>query len=742
MGLISFALVLFELLLTRLFGVVLFAQFAHLALALALLGIGVGATVQHLWPQLMPDRDLERRVGWLAVLQAVLTVGAVLAVLHFPVVTQWDDPTQNYQERSAIKDDLLNLNWFAALLPVLAAPFTAAGLALAATFQRRRAQIGLLYGADLIGGALAAVVFIPLLSVLSGPDVVWVIVAALGLVPMLNSHKAWGAMAALGVGLAVFPGTVLDIKHAAGFTEDQVSHTRWTPLVRLSVYEGDKTLVLLDNTSASTVPTDPQVLARLSSAATRSMVYMLEKPRGRVAIMAASAGPEVAVAQANGFTEIDAIDVAGGIFDLVRERWADNPFNPYTRPGVRTLSQDGRAAILHANTKYQIIQMVHANLWSSAGLMSNAWSPMLLETVEAFETYLDHLEPDGILSFGRGSQTPHIARAAAQALRNKGKAPWKHIAYIEGHSTLILVRNEPWTEEQRAELDRVARLFKKQVVTQDPLIPPKEPRFKGPYPTDDKPYADSEGYLGRQMDAVVRKAQGESNTAIATLYRSILVQVGFVVLAGLAFVFVPMLRRGPTELAGLKGVGPALLYVCGLGYGYLAVETVLLHELALFVGHPTYAVTLVVLVMLLFSGLGSLVVGRMPQDGLLKRLRIVLVTVLGLGLFQAFVVPPALHAVALGWPLPVRLLITTVALAPLGFVMGMPFPMALRLLPERAGGIVPWAWALNGWCSVVAGLATVMLSRGYGYSVAFVIALSAYGVSLALAGFLPRIGAR
>ena len=55
---------------------------------------------------------------------------------------------------------------------------------------------------------------------------------------------------------------------------------------------------------------------------------------------------------------------------------------------------------------------------------------------------------------------------------------------------------------------------------------------------------------------------------------------------------------------------------------------------------------------------------------------------------------------------------------------------------------MPWAWALNGWCSVVAGLATVMLSRGYGYSVAFVIALSAYGVSLALAGFLPRIGAR
>ena len=742
MGLISFALVLFELLLTRLFGVVLFAQFAHLALALALLGIGVGATLQHLWPNLMPDRDLERRVGWLAILQALLTVGAVLAVLHFPVVTQWDDPTQNYQERSAIKDDLLDLNWFAALLPVLAAPFAAAGLALAATFQRRRKRIGVLYGADLIGGAMAAVVFIPVLTVLSGPDVVWVIVAALGVVAAVCSHKAWSAVTVGALALALFPGTVLDIKHAAGFTEDQVVDTRWSPLVRLSVYEGtDKTLVLLDNTSASTVVTDSEVLDKLSDAATRSLVYRLEEPRGRVAIMAASAGPEVAVAQSHGFVDIDAIDVAGGIFDLVRERWADNLFNPYTRPGVRTLSQDGRAAILHAGERYQIIQMVHANLWSSAGLMSNAWSPMLLETVEAFETYLDHLDDDGILSFGRGSQTPHIERAAAMALKNQGKTPFEHIAYIEGHSTILLVRKQPWTVEQRAELDEVCASFQKQWVTHDPLVRPKVPLWKGPVPTDDKPYADSAGYIGRQLSAVMKRATGENTTAAATLYRTIVVQVGFVLVAGLAFVFVPMLRRGPTELAGLKGVAPVLLYVCGLGYGYLAVETVLLHELALFVGHPTYAVTLVVLAMLLFSGLGSLTVGRVPQEGLLKRLRVVLAGVLVLGLVQALVVPPALHAIALGWPLAVRCLITLVALAPLGFLMGMPFPLALRLLPERAGGIVPWAWALNGWTSVVAGLATVLLSRGYGYSVAFGVALGAYALSLALAGYLPRIHA-
>ena len=741
MALISFSLVLFELLLTRLFGVVLFAQFAHLALALALLGIGVGATLQHLWPQLMPDHDLERRVGWLALIQAVLTVLAVLAVLHFPLVTQWDDPSLNYQERASIKDDLLDQRWFAALLPVLASPFAAAGLILAGVFQRRRARIGLLYGADLIGGALAAVAFLPALGVLSGPDVVWLIVAVLGGVAAFCAHRGWAVLSVLALGLCLWPGDVLKVKHAAGFAENSVTDTWWTPLVRLSVYEEpDRTLILLDNTSASTVVTGPEVLARLEQGAARSLVYRIEEPRGRVAILAASAGPEVAVALHHGFEEIDAIDVAGGIFELTRSRWPNTLLNPYTHPGVRTITADGRAAILHADQPYSIIQMVHANLWSSAGLMANAWSPMLLETVEAFETYLEHLDDDGILSMGRGKQTMPIERAAALALMHRGvKKPWRHIAYIEGHATVLLVRKKPWTKDQRDKLLLELDNYPKQSLVHDPGRKPKTPLWKGIAPTDDKPYTDSPGIIKRQLVNTFAKATGENTQPAAALYRSIVVQVGFVLMAGVLFVFVPMLRRGPTELAGLRGVGPVLLYVCGLGYGYLAIETVLLHELSLFVGHPTYALTLVVLAMLLFSGLGSLAAGRVPESRLLPSLRRVLAAVLGLGALQALVVPELLHTFALGLPLGVRALITFAVLAPLGFVMGMPFPLALRLLPEGAGGIVPWAWALNGWTSVVAGLATVMISRAYGYSTAFLVALGAYALSLLLAGQLARL---
>ena len=125
---VSFALVLMELLITRLFGVILFAQFAHLALALALMGIGVGAVLQHLRPSLVPDQGLEQRVAVLSLIQAGLSLLAVLAALNFPIVSQFEAPPESYQERSGIVDNLVDPWWFAALLPVLAAPFTAAGL--------------------------------------------------------------------------------------------------------------------------------------------------------------------------------------------------------------------------------------------------------------------------------------------------------------------------------------------------------------------------------------------------------------------------------------------------------------------------------------------------------------------------------------------------------------------------------------------------------------------------------------
>jgi len=760
MFLLSFSLVLFELALTRLFGVVLFATFAHLALALALLGISAGALLQHMWPNLVPDEGLESRLGWLSLGQGVLTVIAVFLTIVMPITIQFAEPPSNFGERSSISWDLVDPFWFSVLLPVLCAPFVVAGLAFAGTFQRRKEHIGLIYGADLIGGAAAALAFVPLLYTLPGPDTAFVVAAMCSLAAIvlfktmgetagLRLAIVIGVASTLAVGASASGFEILKVKFAAGYSEENVTYTRWTPLTRLALHEDERGVyMLLDNSSASEVILDRQRRARKALEPNRSLVYRLHDPEGaRVAILAASAGPEVAVAQSLGYRDIHAIDIAPEIGDVIAEKYPNSDVNPFIVGDTKRVTMDGRAAILHATEPYDIIQMVHANLHSSAGLLSAAWSPNLLETREAFLTYFDRLSDDGTLSFARGPRTHEIARAAVAALKEMGvEKPAANVMMIRGNATVMLIKKRPFT---KAERDKVAAWLKTrptQYIDLDPVNPdPKSVRrnlFNGPIMTDDRPYLDDPSKISSMMfEAVGRIFVGsdEEVAPMAIIYHTLVLQIAFTAACGLLLVGVPLLRREPTGLNALTGVGAGLLYVSCLGYGYLAVETVLIHELVLFVGHPTYAITVVILAMLLLSGIGSMLVQGLDESKLMTYLRGALTIVLLLGAVQAWVIPDLLHNYAFGLPLFVRSALTFVVLAPLGFFMGMPFPLALRILHPSAAGIVPWAWALNGWMSVVASLATVLVSRVWGYSFAFTIALVAYALALALAGQLSKI---
>lgn len=749
----SAALLLYELLLVRLFAVVLFADYAHLALALALLGIGAGAIAQHLWPALVPAAGLGRRLAGITLLQATFSAVGVVAAVRFPVIRMWEKVPLTYADRSGIRGDLLDPFWFAELLPLLAAPFACAGLAIAGVFQRRRAHLGGLYAADLLGAALAALAFLPVLTAFAGPDVVFVVGAVAAGAALVVADRARERvvaavfLAAGGIGAALATRVdLVPIREAAGYSEVNVVHTRWTPLTRLAIHRdrrGD--YMLLDNSSASEIVQTEARRQALRREANRALVYYLHDPPARVAILAASAGPEVAVAQSFGFTGIDAIDIASEIFDEVASRYPRAPVNPYVQGDTHRIHADGRAAILGATEPYDIIQMVHANLWSSAGLMANAWSPALLETREAFGAYLDRLTPDGTLSFGRGAQSDDIVRSAWAALAEDGVAePWRHIALVGGKSRVVLVKKRPWSAEDVARLSRGLAEVAEATLWHDPSGPGPSARLErvlagGTVLTDDHPYSDRPDTFFSTLAGALSRAEGDTLSPLQVLYRSLFVQVVFAGGAGLLFLGLPWALRGRGEMARVRGVGWLLLYVACLGYGYLAVETVLIHALVLFVGHPTYAVTTVVLAMLTGSGLGSMWAQRAGGDPARLLVRL-LAAVLGLGLVQAWGVPALLHPLGQTWPIAARVTVTGVLLLPLGFVMGTAFPLGMRALPEGATPAVPWAWAVNGWMSVVASLGTVILARVYGYGVALLVALGAYAVAMGVVGHLAKVG--
>src|SRR5436853_5537583 len=145
----SFAALLLELALTRLFSVVLFYHFAFLASSVALLGLGAGGVFAHLrreWLLRWNVRALGSALSALSSLSIVLTLEIVRhSAVHLTLGAR----------------DFLNLT---ILYLASALPFFLTGLLFSIVFARHAGNISRIYGADLAGGALACLATVPLLN--------------------------------------------------------------------------------------------------------------------------------------------------------------------------------------------------------------------------------------------------------------------------------------------------------------------------------------------------------------------------------------------------------------------------------------------------------------------------------------------------------------------------------------------------------------------------------------------------
>jgi hypothetical protein len=176
----------------------------------------------------------------------------------------------------------------------------------------------------------------------------------------------------------------------------------------------------------------------------------------------------------------------------------------------------------------------------------------------------------------------------------------------------------------------------------------------------------------------------------------------------------------------------ALIYFPALGLGYLFIEIALIGEASLYLDDVTTAFALVLSGMLLFSGLGSMVARR----ALLTRLWPV---ILGL-LLVSLVLLPSVMLSTIGWPLPLRIALLTVWLAALSFVLGMPFPLGLAEVSREGRGFLPWAWALNGAFSVIATPLANLIATELGFRLLLGGAVLLY--SIAWASFPAALAVR
>ena len=772
-ALVSLASLLLELALTRLFSVVLFYHFAFFAISVALLGLGSGGVFAHIRREWLKRFEIRSLGARLCLLNSICILAVIEIVLHTPVSLQVTG--QNFARLTIIYLVAAVPFFLTGLLfSVLFARSTDAisqlyGADLAGGAAACMAVVPLL---NLIGAPnslLLASAAMALAAALWADNASW--------------RKAAHAVAAGFVLLiaANYSGSIIDVIYAKGAYRDPkwVEYARWNAISRIEVntqlggryvvIDADATTAIMnvdpalwDRDGAPTpthtgIPDKPGFNWKRSLMAAAPSVANVLRPRGEFAIIGPGGGVDVMRAVANGSPSVTGIEINPIIVNnVMRDRYAGYSFHLYDLPQVHIHIQDGRSYIRSSRDQYDVVQMTLVDTWASTAAGAFALSENNLYTVEAFREYFDHLKPDGMIAvtrweFKRPREALRVVSQAMEALHQVGISdPRQHFVLVadggldeDGRPVLVLAKKTPFTAPEYGAiaahvrqnpnltwlnptpeyaglqpLPPAAEAFRKLIESNDPR------RFAQDYAYNVAPVSDSAPFFfftlkTRYVIENILAGTGHGmdwriNLGVVVL--GMLLIVSFV--AVLAFLVLPLALHRRHEGAAQKTGVLALLYFIAVGFGYILVEISLIQRFVLFLGHPTYALTVVVFLLLLSSGVGSMVARRWISGS--GRVLPLLGFIVGFILLNVLLLPWLLSS-AIALPFVFKLVVSGLVLAPLGFLMGMPFPTGLRLVKT-----VEWAWALNAAASVLGSVMAMIIAIHYGLTITLACAAMAY----------------
>lgn len=182
-------------------------------------------------------------------------------------------------------------------------------------------------------------------------------------------------------------------------------------------------------------------------------------------------------------------------------------------------------------------------------------------------------------------------------------------------------------------------------------------------------------------------------------------------------------RRGVT-----RTLPRFIVFFTMLGIGFMLVEISAIQRFILFLGQPVLSLAVLLFSLLVGAGIGSLHSGRFASENIVKVISVIAMLIIALLFIYVFSLPLILTQL-LGSILAIRILATVALLVPLGFLMGFPFPLGLRLLKEmRMENYIPWMWGINGICSVLGSALTMVVAINYGFTEAFLLGAACYFV--------------
>jgi spermidine synthase len=773
-GVIACSMLIHEILLTRICALRLYFHFAFLVISNCLLGLGAsGALLVAFQARLRSD---PRR--WLG--RAALAYTASL-IATFAFLRQCPLP------EDLLLSNPVHLLALSAFNVAGAVPFVFGGLCVGMLLAFTRVHVNRLYAVDLAGAALGCIAC-PLLLPLVGAAGVFVVTVLLGVIACAaiesdrRPARVWTAAALLcAAGVVLLPRVDAQLPIPSRPLDETLrrswdssryggDYRVWTSNSRIDLLRmpprsrpvifmlgripqlpvNPEWAAILQDANAGTSIVDfsehPEALDVLQHSM-YSASYRL-KPRAKVLVIGLGGGNDVWAAKINGALSVKAIELNGPIVDLHKRLLRRYSQDLAADPSVALVVDEGRSALMRETQKYDVIQMSGIDTWTALASGAYVLAENYLYTREAIVSMLKRLQPGGIVQIARFAATMEGLRLLSNMAAALGSLGWDQdfarsvIALATPDKMMaVLLKPDGFSD---AEQSRVAQFARDNAI--ELVYLPRRPapgildrfvrardrdRIIAEFPTnlaptdDDRPYFFNYARWQHPIESLRHfhdlPAASQGNPWF------VLLQLALSLVLSAMIIVWPTARH--VQLA-VPGRWHQLVYFGGLGLGFIFVELAVIQKLTLLLGQPMYSLTVTLCALLVFTGLGSYVLGaRFPARG--GRVWFVPLLLAGYLVVFALGAPSFVeHCIAL--PLGARIAITAGVLAPLGVLLGMPFAHGLRVLHVESPALAPWAWAINGCASVVGSILTVIVSMNFGFAVVLYCAAAAYLTAFAV----------
>jgi predicted membrane-bound spermidine synthase len=813
---VSLSTVLFELALTRVFSIILWYDYAFMAISVAFFGLGIGSLIAHMQKDYGNNLQRKGRIWrWMSMpemtheaLSKKITEHAIAYAISVPLFIL---------AVALIPPDTSYIYVFYLLSSV---PFFFAGSIMALVFYAMPRHINKLYFADLVGASSAALMLDPLMLGLGAESLLLLTSllvagsAIVGALLLLRNHRkaepktmttrskisAAGVLAGLAILLVISsPAAMAAMQPPVAKGIDQFAKVhpgpnkglywmlrnpdfehlsaQWNSFSRVDVTR-QRFVDGVDIDAGTPVRSSHELAHIIIDADAGTPIYgwsgnradlgwmrdymdyipyALTTRTGHVLVIGGGGGEDIMMALAGGASKVTAVEINPMIVSAVKR--FGGPSNVYDNPNVDLFVDDGRRFISSSSDKYDVITIKLVDSWAAQLAGGYALSENYLYTSEAFQQYYRHLTADGMLvmirwNFELPRLMPIVAESVAKETGKSMEDVRKQIMVVEDrpglyfgrtqdsqqyYPVLVMVKAAPFTDQQVSLVKQKAETGRADVtmLAASMIRSPYDKLFSSAstyanyvasaslanpnIPTDDSPFYFAKEPVPRQM--------------------VILLETVLVISAGLTMMLVYHARKTGTKFRQNEpGVNARtagfVLFAIFIGLGFMILEITFIQKFLLLLGTPIMALTVILFSILLSSGIGAYISGRVFGDRPHRAVFVSVPILAGMILFYFFSLQSVIQT-NITLDLPSRAALTFALLFPAGMMMGFQFPSLIRMaaIPLRANNgtnrvhnnnNTTLLWGINVVASILGTVLAATLAMVIGFNGNLLVGLAMY----------------